>query len=65
MVTAQPGDDNDGAVSDNIAAVAASVSEMLLSLSALLKFFSPQVWKDRLRQRVRPEERLVKNPWAC
>ena len=64
MVTAQPGDDNDGAVSDNIAAVAASVSEMLLSLSALLKFFSPQVWKDRLRQRVRPEERLVKNPWA-
>ena len=65
MVTAQPGDDNDGAVSDNIAAAAeTSVSEMLLFLSVLLKFFSPQVWKDRLRQRVRPEERLVKNPWA-
>ena len=37
MVTAQPGDDNDGAVSDNIAAV---VSEMQ---SALLKFFSPHL----------------------
>ena len=30
----------------------------------MLDFLFAQVWKNRLRQRVRPEDRPTKNPWS-
>ena len=65
---APPGDNNDGVVSDNIAAASpvaetSSVSEALSSLSALLKQYF--LLSSGLEgQRVRPEDRPVKNPWS-
>ena len=63
-------DDNDRGDGGNAIAPASPAAETLVSdalifVSALKQdFLYAQVWKDRLRQRVRPEEKPPRNPWS-
>lgn len=57
--------DGGNAVAPASPAAETSVSDALIFVSAQKQdFLFAQVWKDRLRQRVRPEEKPPRNPWS-